>query len=213
MPSSAAIDLYWLPLGAGAPSGARLVRVNGLLFELIQAALERRRPLDLYHAGLEVRLGDERFVIEVAPSPDDFGARRGVVAGGPVGARPAGRLRLFRYELHCWAGGAIPDIDQAVESPIRLTTDAQIARRLLEIAPSVPTVVWGRDELGAGEMWTSNSVISWLLVRSGLPAERVPLPAGGRAPGWDAGLRVARRSLVRPQESAAVMPFSGAELR
>jgi hypothetical protein len=192
--ASAAVDLYWLPLGAGAPSGARLVRVNGIVFELIQATLERRRPLNLYHAGLEVRLGDERFVIEVAPSPDDVGARRGVVANGPVGTRLAGHLRLFRYELHCWAGGAIPDIDQAVDSPIRLTTDAEIARRVLELAPSVPTVVWGRDELGAGEMWTSNSVISWLLLRSGLPADHIRLPAGGRAPGWDAGIVVARRS-------------------
>jgi hypothetical protein len=194
-PSPAAIDLYWLPLGAGAPSGARLVRFNGILFEALQAGLERRPALDLYHSGLEVRLADQRFVIEVAPCPDDIGARRGVVASGPVGARVAGRCRLFRYEIRCWAGGAIPDIDYAVDSPVRLATDTQTARRMLELAPSVPTGVWGRDELGTGEMWTCNSVISWLIVRSGLPAERLPLPAGGRAPGWDAGLTVARRTL------------------
>jgi hypothetical protein len=35
----------------------------------------------------------------------------------------------------------------------------------LELVPEVPTLVWGRDELRAGEMWSSNSVVSWLLAR------------------------------------------------
>lgn len=184
----ASVDLYWLPLGAGAPSGSRSVRMNGKVFEAVQATLERRRRCELYHAGLDVRLGDEHFIIEVAPSPDVAGVQRGVVAEGPVGSRLAEPFRLFRYEVRCWPGGAIPDIDQAVASPIRLSEDPRAARRLLELVPSVPISVWGRDELRAGEMWTSNSVISWLIVRSGLPPERAPLPAGGRAPGWDAGL-------------------------
>jgi hypothetical protein len=42
-------------------------------------------------------------------------------------------------------------------------------------------------------MWNSNSVISWLLARSGLPTDVIRPPAGGRAPGWHAGLVVARR--------------------
>jgi hypothetical protein len=46
--------------------------------------------------------------------------------------------------------------------------------------------VWGRDEAGPGEMWNSNSTISWLIVRSGLHASAVQPPAGGRAPGWHA---------------------------
>jgi hypothetical protein len=57
----------------------------------------------------------------------------------------------------------------------------------------VPALVWGRDESHAGEMWNSNSLISWLIARSGLDVESVRPPAGGRAPGWDAGLVVARR--------------------
>jgi hypothetical protein len=40
-------------------------------------------------------------------------------------------------------------------------------------------------------MWNSNSVISWLLARSGLRPEEIHPPFGGRAPGWEAGLRVA----------------------
>jgi hypothetical protein len=59
--------------------------------------------------------------------------------------------------------------------------------------PDVPTPVWGRDELKAGEMWNSNSLISWLIARSGLDVDSVHLPAHGRAPGWDAGLVVERR--------------------
>jgi hypothetical protein len=30
----------------------------------------------------------------------------------------------------------------------------------------MPVLVWGRDELGAGEMWKSNSMISWLIART-----------------------------------------------
>jgi len=54
----------------------------------------------------------------------------------------------------------------------------------------------GRDELRAGEMWNSNSVISWLVARSGIPVETIRPPTGGRAPGWRAGLVVARRPEV-----------------
>ena len=50
----------------------------------------------------------------------------------------------------------------------------------------VPTLVWGRDELGTGEMWNSNSVIAWLLAGTGGSAMEPPV--GGRAPGWAAGL-------------------------
>ncbi len=90
----------------------------------------------------------------------------------------------------------IPDVAEAVESPQRLTNDGGSARRVLDLVPSVPTPVWGRDELRAGEMWNSNSVISWLIARSGLPAESIDPPAGGRAPGWRAGIVVARRRSV-----------------
>jgi len=189
----AAVDLYWMPLGAGAPSGSHLVRFNGKAYEALSATIAHRRPLDLYHAGLEVRMGDGSFVIEVAPSPDSHGGRRGVVAEGSVGSRFAGAFRLFRYEVRCWSDGLIPDIDEAVASPVRLTAEPRIAHRLVELVPEVPTPVWGRDELRAGDMWNSNSVISWLIARAGLPVERIVLPPHGRAPGWDAGIVVARR--------------------
>ena len=189
--SGPGVDLYWIPLGAGG----HCVRLNGRAFEAVAARLDRRRPCDLYHSSLEVRVPGGRFTIEMAPVPDAHGAARGVVAGGPVGSRWAGRFRIFRYEVRCWPDGVIPDLDEAVESPRRLTADPEAARRVLDVAPRVPTPVWGRDELGAGEMWNSNSLTSWLIVRSGLRLEDARLPAQGRAPGWRAGIVAARRGL------------------
>jgi hypothetical protein len=169
------------------------VRLNGRLFEAVAARVERRPVRDLYHSALVARVPAGRFVVEMAPIPDGNGAARGVVAEGPVGSRWARRLRLFRYENRCWRDGVIPDVDEAVESPLRLTADLVVAERVLELVPAAPTPVWGRDELSTGEMWNSNSVISWLLVRSGLDVEAVRPPAGGRAPGWHAGVVAASR--------------------
>jgi hypothetical protein len=194
------VDLYWLPLGAGG----RSVRVNGRVFEAVAARAGHRPVCDLYHSALELHLPDMgRAIVEMAPIPDGDGAARGVVAEGPVGARFAGRARIFRYEVRRWRGGAIPDVAEAVDSPRRLTDDPRVARRLWERVPDIPTPVWGRDELGAGEMWNSNSVISWLICRSGLCAESIRMPPGGRAPGWDAGIVVARR---RPPRLRAGQP-------
>jgi hypothetical protein len=187
--SRAAIDLYWLPLGAGGHS----VRLNGRVYEVLAARLGRRAVYDLYHSALEVVVPEGRFTIESAPIRGSDGPERGVVGGGAVGSRWAGWLPLFRYELRCWRDGVIPDVAEAVDSPRHLSDDPERARRLLALAPSLPTPVWGRDELRAGEMWNSNSVIAWLIARAGLDAEAIRPPAGGRAPGWNAGLVVAQR--------------------
>jgi hypothetical protein len=193
------VHLYWLPLGAGGHS----VRLNGQIFEFLAARLQRRPPCDLYHSALVVRVPEGRFVIESGPVLRGDGEERGVVAGGPVGTRWAGRFRIFRYELRRWNGGVIPDIAEAVESPQQLTNDPELAQRVLDLVPSVPTPVWGRDELGAGEMWNSNSVVSWLITRCGLGAESIRLPRAGRAPGWRAGVVVARRDEGRSRASVA----------
>jgi hypothetical protein len=200
-PVSSAIDLYWLPLGAGG----HFVRLNGRIFEWLAARLEHRDRCDLYHSALEVHVPEERFVIEQAPAWGE-GGERGVVAEGAVGTRAAGRLRLFRYEIRRWRDGVIPDVSEALESPQRLSDDADRARRLLELVPHVPTPVWGRDELQTGEMWNSNSLISWLITRSDLDVESVNRPVGGRAPGWSAGIVVAKRQRANPEPAASVGP-------
>src|SRR3954451_7526853 len=102
---TAAVELYWIPLGAGGHS----VRFNGRVFEAIEAAHQHRQRCDLYHSALVVELHDERYTIEVAPSPDADEAGRGVVATGAVGSGYAGWLRLFRYEVRCRRGGSISD--------------------------------------------------------------------------------------------------------
>jgi hypothetical protein len=190
--SGSVVDLYWLPLGAGGHS----VRLNGRVYEWLAAQAERRDRCDLYHSALEVRLPEGRFVIEQAPAWNERSEDRGVVAEGAVGLRALGRFRLFRYEIRRWRNGVIPDLAEAVDSPQRLTDDADRGRRLLELVPQVPTPVWGRDEQRAGEMWNSNSLISWLITRGGLDVGRVRLPRRGRAPGWDAGVVVANRDRV-----------------
>jgi hypothetical protein len=190
----AAVDLYWLPLGAGGHS----VRLSGRVFETLAARSNGRRASALYHSALIVRLASgASFVIEQAPVPDSQGAARGVVGGGAVGAHWAGHARIFRYEVRRWQNGVISDVAEAVASPRRLTNDPHVARLLWRLVPEVPAPVWGRDELGAGEMWNSNSVTSWLIARSGLDAESIRPPTGGRAPGWDAGVVIARRINAR----------------
>ena len=189
------VDLYWLPLGAGGHS----VRWNGRIYEAVKARLDGRRPLALYHSALQVHLGPDTYVIEQAPEPDLTGESRGVVAEGPVGARWAGRFRIFRYEIRVWQGGNIPDVAEAVDSPRRLSTDATVARRVLDVAHEIPTPVWGRDELGTGEMWNSNAVIAWILSKSGIDAASIQPPRAGLAPGWRAGVVVAGRDSTPPE--------------
>ena len=185
----AAVDLYWLPLGAGGHS----VRYNGRVFEWCAAHLAHRPVCDLYHAALVILLPEGSFAVEQAPVPRGDPALRGVVATGPVGARWAGRMRIFQYEIRRWREGVIPDLADAVESPRRLTTDVDDARRVLAVTASVPTPVWGRDELGTGEMWNSSSVMAWVITRAGLDVDSIQPPRRGRTPGWNAGVTVARR--------------------
>ena len=166
---------------------------NGRAYEAIKARLERRDPLAIYHSALQVHLEHDTYVIEQAPEPDLSGESRGVVAEGPVGARWAGRFRIFRYEIRVWHGGHIPDVAEAVDSPRRLSTKADAARRVLDAAGAVPTPVWGRDEFKTGEMWNSNSIIAWILSASGIDAAGIAPPPNGRAPGWNAGVAVAER--------------------
>jgi hypothetical protein len=191
---AAYVYLYWIPLGAGA----RVVRTSGKIFEALSASAQRRPACDLYHSALVVSVPEGNFTIEMTPVVDVHGARRGVVAEGRVGTKWVGRFRLFRYEIRCWRDGVIPDADAAV-AIVGIDIDADGARRVLDLVGAVPTPVWGRDELDAGEMWNSNSVTSWLLRQAGVDTDNIEPPRGGRAPGWNAGLAVASRDPRRTQ--------------
>jgi hypothetical protein len=197
----AAVDLYWIPLGAG---GHPSIRFNGRVFEALEAARRHRRARPLFHSALVVEHAGNRYTLEIAPSPDADEAARGVVATGPVGSRHLGWLRLFRYEVRCWPGGSIPDLAEAAGPLERLSTDPRVARHVVELAATVPTPVWGRDELRAGEMWNSNSMIAWVIAMAGLPTDRLRPPLRGRAPGWHAGVTVAGRPEAGTRSRPAV---------
>jgi hypothetical protein len=192
------VDLYWIPLGAGA----HVVRISGKVFEAVAAFVQRRKRYDLYHSALVVHVPEGHFVVEQAPVPDAPLTQRGVVAGGPVGLRALGRFRVFRYEIRCWRNGRIPDVAEAIASPVRVASDVARAHRIIDLLPSIPTPVWGRDELEAGEMWNSNSVVAWVLASSGIDVADIHPPARGRAPGWAAGVAVAARGPRRGDSAA-----------
>ena len=155
--------------------------------------LARRRPRRLFHAALGLRCDGLPYVVEMTPAWGGPPCDRGVVVTGPVGLRPLGRSRWFRYEVRCWAHGAIPDREHAVGPPVLVTRDAAAVARILRAVRGVPPLTWGRRPPGGGEMWNSNSLVAWSLARAGLATDHVP-PGGGRAPGWDAGVRVAART-------------------
>lgn len=196
---SGSVDLYWLPLGAGG----HFVRLNGRAFEAIAARRARRTRCDLYHSALEVRLDDARWVIEMAPVWNLAVPERGAVCEGPVGLATLGRFRLFQYEVRRWPDGIIPDIDEAVHSPVRVSSHASRAALVLSLAPTFPPRTWGADEQHTGDMWNSNSLTSWLLARSGHDMSALRPPPGGRAPGWTAGVVVAARDQGRSGLSAS----------
>jgi len=192
-PSSSSVDLYWLPLGAG--DNTHCVRTNGRIYEALTSRYKNRNAQDLYHSALEVTAHGEQFVIEMTPAWGNGQDERGVVCEGAVGLPWLGVSQFFRYEVRRWRNGTIPDASEAVASPQRMSTDIDMSQRLLDLTPAFATATWGRDELHTGEMWNSNSLISWLLARSGHSVELATLPPAGRAPGWDAGLVVASRLL------------------
>jgi hypothetical protein len=180
------VEILWIPLGAGE----HVVRISGCVYETLAAFVQRRPACALFHSALVVTVPDGRYVIEMSPIADVHGERRGVVAEGAVGSAWLGKLRIFRYEIHRWHDGVIPDADNATATTTLQLAPAD-AQRLLDLVASVPTPVWGRDALDAGEMWNSNSVTSWILRRAGIDTSNLAPPEGGRAPGWNAGLVVA----------------------
>jgi hypothetical protein len=75
-----------------------------------------------------------------------------------------------------------------------VSDDDATVRRILALVPAVPPLTWGRDDLGAGDMWNSNSLVAWLLASSGVDRDVSP-PRGGRAPGWLSGVALARATV------------------
>jgi hypothetical protein len=124
-----------------------------------------------------------------------FNARRcEPLAAGPVGLSLLGKFKHFRYEVRHETVERLPDEEFVIGNPICLSTDGGAPDRLVLLAPTLPRYTWGRRAAGTAEMWTSDSVISWLLVRAGVDISKAGPPAGTRAPGWAAGAALRTRA-------------------
>jgi hypothetical protein len=201
----ASVELYWLPLGAGG----WFVRLNGRIYEAIHAFLERRRPLDLYHSALQVRLPEGRFVIENSwPVPDAEPAARGGGRPRPRWEPPAGalaRVPLRGPSLagrhHCGRRGG----GGKSAAPERRPTGGA----------SPPRPRWRAAQPGVGPRRARNGrdvelELGYFMAARprGLPTDTICPPAGGRAPGWAAGLVTALRepSDERAGQSSGAAP-------
>jgi hypothetical protein len=109
--AAAAVDLYWLPVGAGdGPWFPLSCRV----YEALVARIERRPTCDLYHSALKVHLPEGTFVIEQAPdrtsmarsgasSPKASSAVAGRAGFGPSATKSvAGTAESFRISPTPW---------------------------------------------------------------------------------------------------------------
>ena len=187
--ASASVDLVWLPLGAGGHS----VRLNGRVYEAVAAQIGRRRRCALYHSALDVSVPEGRFVIEMAPIPDADGRARGVVAEGAVGSRRAGGCGSFATRSGAGSAGPSPTSRRRWTAPAASPTTSSVHGGCSPWCRSSRHRSGAGTSSHAGEMWNSNSLVSWLLGHADFDVDAISPPPGGRAPGWNAGLVVARR--------------------
>jgi hypothetical protein len=187
--SPCSVDLYWIPVAAGTPW---LQRASLRWWEWFEAMRCRRPRATLFHSALKI-IDDRgrKSTLELAPA--FLGDDPPPVATGPVAFRGADRIRLLRYHFRWMPVERLPDEAWAVGEPVHLTDNCLILNRIIELAPRLPRLVWGRHAPGTDEMWTSDSAISWLLECAGIDLSGVHPPPGGRAPGWYAGVAWAHR--------------------
>ena len=179
-----------MPVGAGTP---RLQRASLRLWEAFEAARARRTRTVLYHSALKLHTEGRTRTLELMPAFIDSASPP--LLTGPVGAGLAGPPRPLPHQRVCTHRGGAPPRRWGGERAQGLAHDESVARAIIALAPAVPPYTWGRRVRGTSEMWTSDSVISWLLLRAGVDLAAMHIPAGGRAPGWEAGLEVASRGL------------------
>lgn len=172
------VAVSWAVVGEGGHVAVR----TSHWWEVAAAAREHRAARTLYHGALELVVDGRPLVVEMTPT---WGrATREVVATGPVGSRWLGWLPFFRYEIRYTRPPGPTGHGATVVSDRREAVEAVLAA-----VPHVPRLTWGRAVGPSRDMWSSNSVVSWVLAEAGLLDACAP-PPGGRAPGWDAGLDV-----------------------
>jgi hypothetical protein len=149
---------------AGTDTGELLGLVVGHARQLVDADL----------ATLALPAGDDRLVIEAAD---------GFLAADLRGTTFPAEGSVTGEVLRTGKAAALADA----------ASDDRTTQPIVAAGLGPALVIPWRCAAGAGEMWNSNSVIAWLLARSGLPIDVIRPPAGGRAPGWQAGVAAAHR--------------------
>ncbi|HET8743125.1 MAG TPA: hypothetical protein VFM41_10925 [Gaiella sp.] len=145
--------------------------------------------------------------------PLGVGGRSVRLNGLAFEAIAAGLARRDRFDLYHSAlevrrrHEGLSDIAEAVESPRRLSEDLERARRVLDRAAGADAGL-GRDQLGVGEMWNSNSTSRGCSPAPGSTSTRsTPSPAAVRPAGGPAlsslGARVSTSVVRRPLGPAA----------
>ena len=140
-----AIDLHWIPLGAGGHS----VRFNGIVYESLAASIQRRPRYNIYHSALELTLPDGVYTVEMTPVPNSRGWERGLIAEGPLGS--SGRDD-FGSSVTRSAGGRTVS-SQTWAMPCHrhcISPTARVVERAFGLLPAVPALTWGRDESRRG---------------------------------------------------------------
>ena len=195
-----ALDLYWLPLGAGGHSvrvqrphlrgGGRSPRCAAAAPSVTTSTTRRSTGDDAGGHPTQSRWSAAKALVSAEAA--DHGAVAGGARGQPP-ARPLGAVSIRDPLLSVAA--------RSQTSRRRLRAPAAADRRpcscsggsVLELVPlrsDLRSGGWTRSQ--TGEMWNSNSLVSWLLVSHRPDVGRADrLPVGGRAPGWQAGIAVA----------------------
>jgi len=128
--------------------------------------------------------------VREAPSPDVDLPRQRRVVDAFLSAARAGNMEGLLAVLD-------PDVVFRTDAGARPVDAAPVhgapavAARVLATAPRFAHLGRPRDEIVAGEMWNSNSVVAWLLATAGLPADRLHPPPRGVERLTFAGLEVA----------------------
>jgi hypothetical protein len=163
-------------------------------WERLRALKAGRSPRELLHVALEVQLDSStKFVIELVPA--GFGPARtstGVVGNGPILSRALGWMRMFQYEIRRWKNGVVEAKDKSTRPPSTYVITRDQALQIIDGASRAPRHPWGQDVLGNGDMWNSNSLVSFVLVSAGMDPAAIEPPASADWPGWDTGVALAR---------------------
>src|SRR4051794_39059478 len=136
--ATAAVDLYWIPLGAGG----RSVRFNGRVYEGVAAAVARRPRSDLYHSALlmvrrkifaQVAMvldaaGQPATIVAMRPDPDERAAL--IAVGHPYFSRGPWDERLGRIAVVVEPTTDWDEIAELVTDSYRLTAPKKLVARL-----------------------------------------------------------------------------------